>query len=97
MAHIITHIENLIDDPFFESVKKIFTNVYGLPTPQKYTKITDGLINQTFDIDNLFILQKVNPIFGPQVNDDIAHLTEVLSKHQVPVPRLICTLDKNYS
>ena len=99
MVHIITlsSPKDLIDDPFLESVRKIFTNVYGLPVPQKYTKITDGLINQTFDIDDLFILQKVNPIFGPQVNDDIAHLTEILSKHQVPVPKLICTLDKKYS
>lgn len=76
-------------NPFLVQIQTLFTKAYELPVPQKCTKLTDGLINQTFDLDNLWILQHLNKIFKPEVNEDIAALTPVLQQHGVNVP-LIC-------
>ena len=76
-------------DPFLQKIQKLFTAGYGLPEPVKYTKITDGLINQTYSIDDCWILQHVHSIFGPQVNEDIAALSAILQGRGVPVP-LMC-------
>ena len=75
-------------DTFLLQIQKLFVEGYGLPVPQKYTKLTDGLINQTYDIDGLWILQHVNKVFGEQVNEDIAALTPILQMRGVPVPRM---------
>jgi Ser/Thr protein kinase RdoA (MazF antagonist) len=77
------------DDPFLIQLRQLLVGTYALPEPRKYTKITDGLINQTFDIDNVWILQHLNKIFKSEVNDDIAELTPILRQHGVNVP-LIC-------
>ena len=71
------------------SIADLITGAYALPKPQNCTIITDGLINQTFDIDNTWILQHLSHIFKPQVNDDIAELTPILRQHGVNVP-LMC-------
>jgi len=49
--------------------------------------ISDGLINATWRVGE-FILQRLHPIFGAAVNQDIAALTPVLSAAGVPVPTL---------
>ncbi len=76
-------------DPFLVQIQCLLSKAYGLPAPRSYTKLTDGLINQTFDLDNIWILQHLNKIFKPEVNEDIAALTPVLQQHGVNVP-LIC-------
>ena len=83
-------------DPFLLQLQKLFIDGYGLPVPQKYTKLTDGLINQTYSIDGLWILQHVNKVFGPQVNEDIAELTAILQKRGVPVPQMCRAKSGNY-
>ena len=52
-----------------------------------------GLINDTFAVGNppRAILQRVNPIFGPEVHDDIEAITAHLAHHGVVTPRLIRT------
>ena len=51
-------------------------------------RITDGLINATWRLNDQWILQRVNPIFGPDVNRDIQVLTQIL-RQRVQVPTLI--------
>lgn len=80
-----------------EAVSRLMTHAYHLPEPQQCTPIAGGLINQTFDIDNVWILQHVNSIFGPAVNDDIAALTGILRAQGVPVPTLCRTRTGAYA
>lgn len=75
------------------AIKRLLVQGYQLPEPLQCVPVNVGLINQTFDIDGVWILQRVNPIFGAAVNEDIAELTEVLRKHGVPVPMLCRTRD----
>ena len=49
----------------------------------------DGLINSTWFVGEHFVLQKVNPLFGPAVNDDIAVITQALRDKGIPAPRLL--------
>ncbi len=53
--------------------------------------ITAGLINDTFALGDTHILQRLHPIFAPEVNLDIEALTAVLRGQGVPVPRLVRT------
>ncbi|MCB9661839.1 MAG: phosphotransferase [Sandaracinaceae bacterium] len=60
------------------------------------TRITVGLINQTWRVDTAdgpFVLQRVNPIFGPAVHRDIEAITARLAAHGVLTPRLVRTTD----
>ncbi|MFO0581483.1 MAG: phosphotransferase [Anaeromyxobacter sp.] len=53
-----------------------------------------GLINRTFVVrgpDGRSVLQWVNPIFGPEVNEDIEAVTAHLAARGFPVPRLVRT------
>jgi Ser/Thr protein kinase RdoA (MazF antagonist) len=52
------------------------------------TRITSGLINDTFALGDDFVLQRLNDIFRPEVNIDIEALTHHLRAAGVPVPRL---------
>ena len=54
---------------------------------------SDGLINATWLIGDVFVLQRVNPIFGAAVNRDILALTTHLRAQGVPVPRLLVADD----
>lgn len=54
---------------------------------------SDGLINATWLIGDAFVLQRVNPIFGAAVNQDILALTTHLRASGVPVPRLLLADD----
>ncbi|MGB0589177.1 MAG: phosphotransferase enzyme family protein [Myxococcota bacterium] len=54
---------------------------------------SDGLINATWLVGDRFVLQRVNPLFGAEVNEDIQALTVCLRRADVPVPRLLLTSD----
>lgn len=61
----------------------------------KLTPITDGLINATwkFQAEPALILQRLHPIFGAAVNEDIAALVPHLRAGGVPVPDVVPTKD----
>jgi Ser/Thr protein kinase RdoA (MazF antagonist) len=56
-------------------------------------RLRGGLINDTFCVGDRYILQRLHPIFRPEVNTDIAALTPTLRAHGVPVPALLPTRD----
>ncbi len=57
--------------------------------------ITTGLINATFALQGSSgeraVLQRLHPVFSPEVNLDIAAVTAHLTKKGVPTPRLLPT------
>ncbi len=58
------------------------------------TPITTGLINQTYLVQNALsrvVLQQLNPIFGPEVNEDIEAITDKLAAAGLETPRLVRT------
>jgi Ser/Thr protein kinase RdoA (MazF antagonist) len=57
-------------------------------------EIHSGHINRTWRVSHgapSFVLQWVNPIFGPEVNDDIEAVTRWLENKGIPTPRLVPT------
>ena len=65
--------------------------------PPNVRQLTDGHINQTFLLnmgDHRLILQKVNPIFGTAVHNDIQAVVKQLEQFKIPAPRLVRTKDK---
>ena len=93
---LLDRIDNLAEDALFKAIHAMMVRGYDLPAPAQYKVLTAGLINQTYDVDNCWIIQHVNPIFGRQVNDDIAALTQILSEHQVPVPHMVRAKNGDY-
>ena len=71
-------------------IARILARFPGVPPDAADRAVTssDGLINTTWLIDDTFVLQRVNPLFGPGVNEDIDALTKTLVAAGVPVPRL---------
>jgi len=63
--------------------------------PQQISSLGRGLINQTYLLelghDQRRVLQAVNPIFPPAVNEDINAVTEFLVSRGLTTPRLIRT------
>src|SRR3989338_3309378 len=62
--------------------------------PESAELIPIGLINQTYLVKSaqgLFILQKLHPIFAPEVNADILAITDYLAHKNFVTPRLIKT------
>jgi Ser/Thr protein kinase RdoA (MazF antagonist) len=62
------------------------------------TPITSGHINQTFLVQaptqaGAFVLQRLSPIFGPEVNLDIDTITARLAAQGLRTPRLVPTAD----
>ncbi|MEO0461062.1 MAG: aminoglycoside phosphotransferase family protein [Myxococcota bacterium] len=60
------------------------------------TPIALGHINRTFLLeqdDKRFVMQRVSPIFGPEIHDDIEAVTERLTSRGVATPRLVPTRD----
>lgn len=62
------------------------------------TPITSGHINQTFLVHSpnqagTFVLQRLSPIFGPEVNLDIDTITARLAAQGLITPRLVPTSD----
>lgn len=62
----------------------------------RLTPVAEGLINRTFFADaagDRFVLQWVNPIFGPSVHDDIEAVTAHIARAGLVTPRLVRTRD----
>ncbi len=63
--------------------------------PESLERATSGLMNPTWYADSrrgaALVLQRVNPIFSPEVNVDIAAVTEHLGKKGLLTPRLVPT------
>ncbi|MDC0721595.1 phosphotransferase enzyme family protein [Nannocystis bainbridge] len=56
--------------------------------------LTGGLINATFAVQapaGAFVLQRLHPIFAPQIHDNIAAVTEHLRRRGEVSPRLLAT------
>lgn len=51
----------------------------------------DGLINATFAVGDGFVLQRVHPVFAPEVHENIAAVTERLASCGLATPRLVRT------
>ena len=55
----------------------------------------DGLINQTWEVvapdTTRYVLQRLNPIFPAEVNEDIERVTRHLAAHGLETPRLVRT------
>lgn len=67
---------------------------YAVPASATLTHVNSGLINRTFEVHDgstRWILQWVNPIFGPEVHDDIEAITAHLAAHDLRTPRLART------
>ena len=67
---------------------------YGLEEA-KVERVEIGLINETYlvEADEKYILQKLNPIFGARVHEDIEAVTAHLASKGVETARLIRTHD----
>lgn len=65
--------------------------------PDSIRPLGTGLINRTFLARERAgpwrVLQQVNPLFPPEVNEDIAAVTAHLAGRGLPTPRLVPTLD----
>ncbi len=55
-----------------------------------------GLINDTFAVDTdggAFVLQRVHPVFSPEIHHNIAAVTRHLAEHGLATPRLVPARD----
>ena len=77
-----------IREDTFERMSRFVRDAFGISAPGACSPVTGGLINDTFDVGGRYILQRVSPIFGAEVNTDIASLVPVLSSGGVRVPSL---------
>lgn len=61
--------------------------------PQPAVPLSGGLINQTWRLGDppVAVLQRVNPIFGPEVHVDIEAVTAHLASKGLGTPRLVAT------
>ena len=62
----------------------------------KLTRLTGGLLNTTYQVDasgGRFVLQSLNPIFKPEVNDDIDAVTAHLERRGLVTTRVVRTRD----
>lgn len=77
-----------------ESHARAALNAFGVDHAT-LVPITVGLINETWRIERpgreRFILQRVNPIFGPAVHEDIEAITGRLAQQGLLTPRLVHT------
>jgi Ser/Thr protein kinase RdoA (MazF antagonist) len=69
---------------------------YGFSTRATLTALEGGLINRTYRVDEAgrrTVLQRLHPIFAPEVNLDIAAITAHLAQHGLVTPRVVPTVD----
>jgi Ser/Thr protein kinase RdoA (MazF antagonist) len=58
----------------------------------RWTRVASGWINATFVVEpRRFVLQRLNPIFGPEINEDIEAITSWLYEAGMITPRLVRT------
>lgn len=84
------------DDVQLNAFNRLLSCGYNLPPVKSYRRVSDGLINQTYALDEIWIAQRVSDIFSPQVNEDIAMLVPVLKEAHVDVPMLARTVSGRY-
>src|SRR5690348_10388250 len=69
---------------------------YGWRDPA-FTPIEVGLINRTFRVDTAgvprFVIQRLHPVFGPEVNLDIDAVTRHLAARGLDTPRVVPAAD----
>ena len=87
---LLSETSRIVEDPILVKLSELLIRGYGLTKPAHYKQLTDGLINQTYSMDDCWIVQHINPIFGEQVNEDIAALSGQLQRQNVPVPKILC-------
>lgn len=63
---------------------------WGL-TGARVERATSGLINESWIVDGRWVLQKIHPIFGAAVLDDIEAVTAHLAARGLETPRLVRT------
>jgi Ser/Thr protein kinase RdoA (MazF antagonist) len=65
--------------------------------PRTVAPIVGGLINRSFAVTGRdggdFVLQRVNPMFAPEIHDDIDAVTRHLKSKGLTTPLLVATLD----
>lgn len=64
----------------------------GLGRVREVAPLGRGLINDTFAVEadgGRFVLQRVNPIFAPEIHHNIEAVTARLREHQLAAPRLL--------
>ena len=76
------------EEPIGAGLNRLLVDGFGLPPCGEFKRCSGGLINDTYDGDGVWIVQRVNPIFGIGVNEDIAALVPVLQKRGIPVAQL---------
>ena len=79
-------LESIYDDPFVGQISRLLVEGFGLPGCRKVERMPSGLINETYLADDVWVVQRVNGMFGPGVNEDIAHLVPILRARGVCVP-----------
>jgi Ser/Thr protein kinase RdoA (MazF antagonist) len=79
--------------PASEDDARAVLAAYVLSSPS-VARLAGGLINDTFAVDTddaRFVLQRVHPVFSPEIHHNIAAVTEHLAAKGVATPRLIPT------
>ncbi|HEX5657824.1 MAG TPA: phosphotransferase [Polyangiales bacterium] len=69
---------------------------YGFSPSATLTQLEGGLINRTYQVDEgarRSVLQRLHPIFKPEVNLDIQAITGHLAARGLHTPRVVPTLD----
>jgi Ser/Thr protein kinase RdoA (MazF antagonist) len=66
---------------------------YGFDSTTEVELVDRGLINRTFYVGRHLVLQRLHPIFGPEVNLDIEAITARLADAGLVTPRLVRTRD----
>lgn len=77
-------------------ILKMLAQAYGLVGLKQLKTIDIGLINQTYAVDKAYIVQRLNPIFDPRVNEDIAEICPRLLEYGIPVPEILITQGGRY-
>lgn len=82
-----------MNDMFGQVREKVLRAFSGLENAT-IDPLGHGLINQTFLLttdDERFVLQRLSPIFAPEINHNIAAVTLAVGRAGLPTPRLVPT------
>ncbi len=69
-------------------------STYGMGEPHRLAELGHGLINSTYAADfdtGRYVLQRVHPVFSPQMHYNIDAVTQHLHRRGVSTPRLVRT------
>jgi len=83
------------DDPTEQTIAQALAEFPAIVHPQA-TPLAGGLINRSFAVtaaDGEYVLQRVHPVFAPEVHENIAAVTEQLRRRCEPSPRLLPARD----